>query len=160
MKYILLTIFLILNLSFRDLIPTTYTATINPVEVIALSCETEETLYLITLLINSESGNQSTLSQRENFKNLNARVKDYRFPNTFKEVIYQSGQYDGVKRKRFKYNPKIYKKVLKWYKEDSIGYLYYYNPKEATDTKFINWSNKFTKHKFEDHVYFGKPKLK
>lgn len=160
MKQIILTIIVIFNISSRYSLPTVYTATTETVTISNISCKTENELLIITSLINSESGNQSIEGKLENFKNLNARRLDYRFPNTFSEVIYQRRQYNGVGTEEFKFNANLYKLVKKWYKENPIGFLYYFNPELATDEEFMEWSNKFTKHPVGDHVYFGKPVIK
>jgi len=138
----------------RNTYPVTYTAESDVITVSALSCQKEQDFIAISMLINSESSNQSWSSKKANYDNLTARVNSKHFPNNYIDVIYQTGQYDGIKTHRFSYSQAIYDSLLVW--KPTNGYLYYYNPKIATDSLFINWSNKFQYEIIEDHKYFGK----
>lgn len=80
------------------------------------------------------------------------------FPNTIDSVIYQSNQFCGVKSKNFgKRTPATDKVVEDLY--NGIGRVYdvcyFYNPKYATDSVFINWANtQKIKAMSSGHIFF------
>ena len=139
----------------------TYTATAKPATVTAMTVERENSLVLAAMLINAEAGGESDEGQKEVFGNIMARVECSQFPDTVEGVVYEKGQYDGVGSKRFVLDAKIYKKVLKWEREDYVGYLWFLNHQTATDTTFVNWANEFEQKKqVGNHTFFGKCETK
>jgi len=87
------------------------------------------------------------------------RVDDERFPSTIYEVISDKGQYDGFMTKRFKRSPVtdyIAIDLLSGLGRESCV-LYFYNPRTATDRKFIyKMNNEHIKaDESSSHVFFG-----
>lgn len=89
---------------------------------------------------------------------LNRVQRSSNFPSTIDSVILQENQYTRFDLNyNHKIDPRVWNIVQSLYKGIGRNYevLYFYNPKHATDSKFINWVNKremvySTKH----HKYF------
>jgi len=71
------------------------------------------------------------------------RVEDFRFPDTIEEVIYAPNQFTVTKQEKWKnIEPdkdswRAARKILNGYRSFRSSILFYYNPKIATDKKFV-----------------------
>ncbi len=158
MKYdiiMLLVINIILNLSLRYKININYIYNLTPITITELSCSAEDNINALAALVKSEAANQDSLGQVMIVRNVLDRVNSNIFPNTIDSVIYQYRQYDGIKTKYFTVEDKYYQLVKNYqYVASDTSYLYYYNPKIATNKKFIKWCNKYYKSvNIQDHIF-------
>ncbi len=99
----------------------------------------EEEVELLTRVIHGEARGEKFEGQVAVGAVVLNRVKDSRFPNTIRGVIYQSGAFTAVDDKQIHLNPndqsyKAAKAALSG-QDPTNGALFYYNPHLATD----NW---------------------
>jgi spore germination cell wall hydrolase CwlJ-like protein len=155
---------LIIFTSFAERQPLTYTATTAPIQICTKSIETERketernnALMLAAMLINAAAQGEGIEGQREIWGNLNARIECGSFPNTMRGVIFQDRQYQEISSKLFRINSVVYKRVLKWSQEEQpyIGFLFFYNPEEATNKAFVKWAETFVLKGVGKHLMFG-----
>jgi len=98
---------------------------------------TEEELHLLARVIYAEARGEEFEGQVAVGAVVLNRVKDPRFPNTIKDVIYQPGAFTAVADRQIELQPneKAYQaaKMALAGVDPTGGALYYYNPKIATD---------------------------
>lgn len=158
-KYPLIIFLWFLFIGIREPIPITYFSTNPVVTVKALSLKSFDEITHLTKLINSEALYEPDEGQKEVLGVVLARVASKKFPNTIKEVIYQKGQFDGIRSKYFKVDKKLFNKVRQWYLEKYTSkYIFFYNPCTSTDSKFIKWVSRNYPNTYfiQNHIFHGK----
>lgn len=156
MIYQLFVKLVILSLWWQPKPNIVYIATIPTVEVSVISCKTENNLMLLTALVNSESRREPIKGKLLVAQCVWDRVSSKHFPNTLEKVIYQRGQFDGIRNKYFRYEHHIYIDLKKFYFKKKIidqNILWFYNPKISTDKRFVKWVSKFKSYTVGNHKF-------
>lgn len=98
----------------------------------------EEEVFL-SCIINAEASHSDTVDAYLIGSTVLNRVEDPRFPDCVKDVVFQDGQYDGVRGKfqRTDFSDTIARRLF-----NNIGrncdVLFFFNPETATDKYFVN----------------------
>jgi spore germination cell wall hydrolase CwlJ-like protein len=125
----------------------------------APNTSTYRDIVLLSSIINSEANPKDKRDMYLIGSTVLNRLDNEDFPNTIAEVISQSGQYDGYLTARFNRTPQSDYVAI-----DLLGglgrdycVLFFYNPRTATDTQFINAINKqyLLVNSTTSHIFFG-----
>jgi spore germination cell wall hydrolase CwlJ-like protein len=116
-------------------------------------------IVLLSSIINSEANPKDKKDMYLIGSTVLNRLDNEGYPTTILDVISQSGQYDGYMTARFNRSPQSDYVAI-----DLLGgigrdycVLFFYNPRTATDTKFINAINKqyLLVDSTTSHLFFG-----
>jgi N-acetylmuramoyl-L-alanine amidase len=115
----------------------------------------KQELDLLARAINGESRGEPYIGQVAVAAVIINRVLSHQFPNTFAQVIYQSGQFSAVSDGQINLAPnqscyRAAREALNG-SDPTNGALYFYNPKTATRVSFFKGRRVITK--IGDHVF-------
>lgn len=139
----------------------TYTYTTEPITITATAVipHTSEDVWLIAKCACSEALNQGSKGQQlvaEVIIN-RSRMKN----QSFQEVIYAKGQFDGIRNKYFKRKPTtscVMATVKAFYEpEMPFNTVYFANEKISTDRKWIRYLRTLKRMEYKDHTFYQKP---
>jgi spore germination cell wall hydrolase CwlJ-like protein len=125
----------------------------------AQNTSTYRDIVLLSSIINSEANPKDKKDMYLIGSTVLNRLDSEEYPNTISEVISESGQYDGYMTARFNRTPQSDYVAI-----DLLGglgrdycVLFFYNPRTATDTQFINAINKqyLLVDSTTSHLFFG-----
>lgn len=159
--------FLFLATTFITPIPeddTTYCVDLPELSVKAsdyVQIDTTDWNY-ISKVVFSESGNQSDSGQIATANVILNRSRNRGM--TVKQVIFEPGQFDGIRTKYFRTKPsersiKAAKLALLGVKIVDDRVEYFHNPKISTDKKWIRYISKYLYKSIGDHDFCMNPKL-
>ena len=164
----LLMILILVSCIYTVKAPTPDTAVI--VEVTAKrKTYTDKDLYLLARLVYSESGGEPYEGKLAVANVVINRMKRKNY--TLTKVIYQKGQFDGIKTSRFISTKKgeeiVFKECLKAAEEILEGkrilphtVQYFHNPKTSTDNKWTRYIEKHQYMKIGRHLFCHNPREK
>lgn len=153
----------IISVIFLFTIPSkvNYIYTTEPIVVTATPVmkHTSEDVWLIAKCACSEALNQGSKGQQlvaEVIIN-RSRMKN----QSFEEVIYAKGQFDGIRNKYFKRKPTascVMATVKAFYEpEMPFNTVYFANEKISTDRKWIRYLRTLKRIEYKDHTFYQKP---
>lgn len=160
MKYVINILIILIFSSYRSNVDIIYTSELPQITISNLSCKTEDNINQLAALVASEAMSEPLIGKHLIIESVLDRVESNQFPNTIDSVIFQRRQYDGIKTKYFKVNNSLYELTKDYYMNyipnDTLK-LFYYNPKVATNSKFINWcKSKYKYKKLYNHTFHYK----
>lgn len=141
-----------------------YLYKINLPEIIVFPEPDQDDVILLAKLLNGECPHEPFLGQVAVINTVQHRMR--RKKQSMKSIVYQKGQYDGVRTSRFRANPKselieVARAALIGYPEVvPYGVQFFANEKIATDTKWINSKQKDKYLTIGNHTFYWIKKLK
>lgn len=138
-----------------------YIYTTEPIVITATPVmkHTSEDVWLIAKCACSEALNQGSKGQQlvaEVIIN-RSRMKN----QSFTEIIYARGQFDGIRNKYFKRKPTIscVMATVKAFYEPEMPFntVYFANEKISTDRKWIRYLRTLKRIEYKDHTFYQKP---
>lgn len=163
MRYVCILLLILLpslvSSSHKDRIPTV----ILPEVTVRPPMPNRDSIELLARLIYAESNGEPFLGQVAVANTVIYR--SWRKNKTYKEIVFQEGQYDGVRTKYFNRTPKpehlraAYYALI-GYKAVPYGVQYFHNKAIATDTKWVKYLSKHEYKTIGNHTFCWIPELK
>lgn len=122
-----------------------------------------DSIYLLARLIQAEANGEPFQGQVAVANTVIYR--SWRKKQKIHDIVFQKGQYDGVKSKYFKRMPKpehlraAYYALI-GYKAIPYGVQYFHNKRIATDTSWVTYLSKYEYKTIGNHTFCWIPKLK
>jgi len=163
MRYVCILLFILLpslvSSSHKDRIPTV----ILPEVTVRPPMPNRDSIELLARLIYAESNGEPFDGQVAVANTVIYR--SWRKNRSYHDIVFQKGQYDGVRTKYFNRTPKpehlraAYYALI-GYKAIPYGVQYFHNKRIATDTKWVKYLSKHEYKTIGNHTFCWIPELK
>lgn len=163
MKYVCVLLFIL----FPSLVMTSHIERLPTILLPEITVRPEkpdqDSIYLLARLIQAEANNEPFKGQVAVANTVIYR--SWRKNKSIRDIVFQKGQYDGIRSEYFKRKPKdqhlraAYYALI-GYKAIPYGVQYFHNKQIATDTKWVRYLSNYEYKTIGNHTFCWIPKLK